>query len=279
MKVPIIFFLLLAYAGLSAQQMRWEPSADLPEMAELDETDCHQNIVCYTLLYTPAHTGVLTSYTTGFQVDCDDEATAVVANHSVSMVDKSRQQIACAAAGKILLHASGNTGDLLVKATRPQPLHQICVQTAARGNDLVFTADEVIGLTTSLDRANALPLTERPAFADFYLKRNRVVCAGILPSQPNGGFGLEGQSLPAGDEIQVALLPNPVTDILHIRVLAKAPEVAINIFDGAGRLLRSGKRQTGIFHDFDVSDLPAGTYYVSFDQNRPALTKKFVVAR
>lgn len=279
MKVQFFFCFLLASAGLSAQLMRWEPSANLPEMAELDQTDCGQNIVCYTLLYTPEHTGVLTSYTTGFQVSCDDEATVIVANASVSMTDNSRQQIACASAGKILLHCAANSGEQLVKATRPVALHQICVQTKSRGGDLVFKADEVVGLTTSLDLRNAPPVTEKPAFAQFYLKRNSVICDGALPNQPNGGFGQGSTALPEGDQIQVELMPNPVANNLHIRILAGTPEVVINIFDGSGRVVMTSKKSTGIFHDVDVSGLPAGTYFVSFDKDRPELTKKFVVSR
>jgi hypothetical protein len=279
MKVQFFFFFLMVSAGLTAQQMRWEPSADLPEMAELDQTDCHQNIVCYTLLYTPENTGVLTSYTTGFQVDCDDEGTSIISNASFTMVDNSRQQIACASAGKILLHASGNTGDVQVKAARSLPLHQICVQTKARGNDLVFKADEVVSLTTSLDRPNALPVTEKPVFVDFHLKRNSVICDGSLPNYPNGDFGADGNALPDGDQIQVALMPNPVSDNLRVRIIMEAPETVMNIFDSAGRLVLTGKKRTGVFHNFDVSEFPAGTYYVAFDNDRPELTKKFIVFR
>lgn len=279
MKVQFFFLFLMASAGLTAQQMRWEPSADLPEMSKLDETDCHQNIVCYTLLYTPKNSGVLTSYTTGFQVDCDDEATAIVSNASVSMNDNSRQQIACASAGKILLHASGNTGDLRVKATRSLPLHQICVQTKVRGNDLAFKADEVVGLTTSLDRTNELPVTEKPVFVTFKLKRNSVLCDGNLPDQPNGGFGVDGIENPTDERVHIELMPNPVVNNLHIKVTMQAPEMVLNIFDSAGRLVLTGKKQTGVFHKLDVSDFPAGTYYASFDKDRPELTKKFIVSR
>jgi hypothetical protein len=279
MKVQFFFFFLMASAGLIAQQMRWEPSSDLPEMTKFDQTDCHQNIICYTLLYTPANTGILTSYTTGFQVDCDDEATAVVSNASVTMNDNSRQQIACESAGKILLHASGNTGDLQVKATRSLPLHQICVQTKVRGNDLAFNADEVVGLTTSLDRTNELPVTERPAFVSFKLKRNSVICDGSLPNQPNGGFGVDGIDNLDDDRIQIELMPNPVVNNLRIKIIMEAPETVFNIFDSAGRLVLSGKKRTGVFHNLDVSDFPAGTYYASFDKDRPELTKKFIVSR
>jgi hypothetical protein len=105
------------------------------------------------------------------------------------------------------------------------------------------------------------------------------MCDGSLPTQPDGDFGADDIALADGDRIQVALMPNPVSDNLRVRITMEAPETVMNIFDSTGRLLLTGKKRTGVFHNFDVSEFPAGTYYVSFDKDRPELTKKFIVFR
>ncbi|MEM9258579.1 MAG: T9SS type A sorting domain-containing protein, partial [Bacteroidota bacterium] len=66
---------------------------------------------------------------------------------------------------------------------------------------------------------------------------------------------------------------------LQVRVTTAAELVNLNILDANGRILTSDKRQTKTFHDVDVSEFPAGTYYISVAEEQAELTKKFVIVR
>ena len=55
----------------------------------LSGTDCCDDIICYGLEYTPGVTGDLTSYTTGFFIECLGGMVPVISNASCIMTDNS----------------------------------------------------------------------------------------------------------------------------------------------------------------------------------------------
>ncbi|MDF1698609.1 MAG: T9SS type A sorting domain-containing protein [Saprospiraceae bacterium] len=177
MKNIIIVFVvcLLALVG-HAQEMRWIPSKYIKQQQDVDVTNCEENLVCYTLQYIPNHTGMLTSYTTGFVMDCDEGFNAVKLNSSNSLNDHSQEIIGCEQFGKIMMHCSGNDGKLNVEKGVPVYLHQICIQTQNKTNDLMIRKSELAGLTASLNLDNNTPITEFISYRPYQVLNNFVHC-------------------------------------------------------------------------------------------------------
>lgn len=273
-------FLLVAFAlaaSLSAQEMHWVPSGEVNQEGFVDGTDCATNTICYALAYTATQGGTLTSYTAGFEVECDNNPNFIVSNESTVMVDKSSQIMACEELGKVALNCFGNSGSVQVKADRTVYLHQICLQTSKGSAGIQFTASKALGITTSLDIPAGEARTEEPVFLNAKLNRSHQLCD---PSPEVGGNGLFGQvDLTEADEMQIDVFPNPVVNNLRVRVTTAAELINLNILDANGRILASDKRQTKTFHDVDVSEFPAGTYYISVVEEQAELTKKFVIVR
>lgn len=278
------FFLLLLAIFLfgtegDAQQMQWVPGDQVNDPDYADGTNCTQNILCYALAYTPSQTGVLTSYTTGFLVDCDNGRSTIVSNKSLVMTNNSAQQEACAEAGVLLLQSSGNTGAITVKNGRTTYLHEICLQTSGKTTEIHFEMDLLGGLTTSLDIHDRPALTERPEFTPFLFKRARAAClntpnsvfswdeAGIAeePSEPHYG--------------SFTLFPNPAVTEVQVRFDHVAEQVNFSLLDASGRELRSWKAATGTSHRVDVSKLPAGFYHLKASTEEETFTRKLIVRR
>ena len=280
-----VFLVLLAAfllgATADAQTMQWVPGDQVDDASYTDGTNCQQNVLCYALTYTPAQTGVLTSYTTNFLVDCDAGNSAVVSNVSLTMTDNSAQQTACEEAGMLLLHASANSGELAVKAERTTVLHEICIQTSRRTTELRFSADEVGGMTTSLDRREALAVTERPAFAPFLFKRDRAACPESPATTFAGGVDNPGDLSGEMDGTGLSLSPNPADVEVNVRFDHDAPTAQFRLLDATGKELRRWKGATATTLRLDVSRLPAGLYYLSAstEDDNAERTERFVVRR
>lgn len=262
---------------MEAQDMRWIPSANIASQQCDDKTDCSQNLVCYSLTYMPTKSGVLTSYTTGFTLNCSEGTTAIVYNASCTMTDKSEQVSACEEAGKLLLLCSGNTGELAVNARKRVVLHQVCVQTSGSTSALVFEPNEIVGLTASLDNEQTGPFTERMLGDKFYVPSNYSVCnGGTVPNGPEGTIGV----VRGGEgEVSLELFPNPVVNNLQVRVILPVEKAVFNVLDVNGRVLVTRVGNTGIVNQLDVSALPSGTYFLAVGEDRSELTKKFVIVR
>ncbi len=279
-----LFLILLASflmgAELDAQQMQWVPGDQVSDPSYTDGTDCQANLLCYTLAYTPAQTGVLTSYTTNFLVDCDAGNSAIISNKTLVMGDNSRQEEACEQAGILLLNSSGNSGKITVKAGQTTYLHEICIQTASKTTELQFVSDKVGAMTTSLNRRNGGAVTERPDFQPFIFKRNRSVCdeALVNPFSNSDLGGIEGQN-EAADGIQLSLSPNPAISELQIRFDDVAATANYQLLDATGRQLREWKAANRVSQTIDVSQLPAGFYYLNVSTDKEELSRKFVVRR
>ncbi len=113
-------------------------------------SDCDENVVCYGLEYTPLYSGVLTSYTTGFFMDCDNGSNPVISNLSCVMNNNSQTLDFCSQVDSILFNSSGNSGNISVTKGVSVIIHQICF-TIPSNNTMIITRDDVIGLSASID--------------------------------------------------------------------------------------------------------------------------------
>lgn len=68
----------------------------------------------------------------------------------------------------------------------------------------------------------------------------------------------------------ITIYPNPSSDFIHVSSLDNITGMAI--INGQGRLIR----QVGVQESIDISDLPAGTYYLRQDFKQGAIYKRFV---
>jgi len=69
---------------------------------------------------------------------------------------------------------------------------------------------------------------------------------------------------------KVSLYPNPVSDILFLK---NADALPFQIFDTAGKLVKSGTYRNGI----QVSSLPKGSYIIQVSAQKKSFTEKFIV--
>lgn len=276
-------FLLLVFLlvpGLEAQEMTWVPGDRVEDPSYVDKTDCDANLICYVLAYKPEQTGNLTSYTTNFLMDCDGGNSAVVSNASLVMTDNSEQKMACEEAGIILMHSSGNSGQVTAKVGNTVYLHEICLRTSGKYTAIQFVADEIGGMTTSLDVQDAGAVTERPVFAPFLLKRNLSACGQSAIADAPGAID-EGP-LTAWDEAdgsRLTLAPNPAVNELRVRFDHVAATADFRMLDATGRQLRQWQGATKVGKSVDVSLLPAGMYYLSVRTAEEEVTRKFIVKR
>jgi len=180
----IISLFILAGGWVQAQTMRW-----IPWQPGLVTGDCAQGIpapkdarTCYVLEYTPAVSGVLTSYTTGFFIDCGSMGPTIDRNLSCSMHSSVVLRNACETLGFYQIGASGQGGTTgnAVKANEPIYLHLVCFELP-EGGSLVIREDEFTDLTTSIDASGGQYVTEYPIFERTVLSRPRTDDAQLTP--------------------------------------------------------------------------------------------------
>jgi hypothetical protein len=109
------------------------------------EGSCCDNILCYAIRYTPGYSGTLTSYTTGFFVNCVGGLSPIVYNQSCVMTDNSFEAGACSG-GVILFNSSGNEGALPITVGVPVILHRLCFMVPP-GTSLTIIEDIITDLT------------------------------------------------------------------------------------------------------------------------------------
>lgn len=116
----------------------------------LSNTDCCDDIICYGLEYTPGVSGDLTSYTTGFFIECMGGMVPVISNSSCRMTDNSFLINECTLHDSILFNSSGYEGAFPVTIGVPVILHQVCFSLAA-GESILISEDPVTDLSVSID--------------------------------------------------------------------------------------------------------------------------------
>lgn len=91
---------------------------------------------------------------------------------------------------------------------------------------------------------------------------------GIATGSDCATLGIEISSIS-----EVKIHPNPVMDIIHISGLKNKAD--IRIFDVAGKMVFSEKMNVG--HSVDVSELNAGLYLISVNDDRQFTTKRLII--
>lgn len=163
---------------LPGQQLEWvfiEPG----DGCSIEQSDCNSNEQCYGLVYTPAFTGTVTSYTMGFFANCIDGTTSNLRGQSCTMVDNTDIMSACAQAGILQLLPSGNTGGLAVSTGVPVKLHEVCINLPP-GRSMTFSEDASLALTVSINLPNnSGAVTDILDYTNFTASSSD--CSGSLP--------------------------------------------------------------------------------------------------
>ncbi len=77
---------------------------------------------------------------------------------------------------------------------------------------------------------------------------------------------------------RIFVVPNPARENITVTFLEKIIPDKVLIYNSAGKVMKefSAKKQSSYKFELNISDLPAGLYYVSFYEGRKYVTKKFV---
>ena len=166
-NVWTLIFILSLGCSLSAQTMKWTP---LPKGASAGKCVCaapsKSSLQCYTLEYTPAVSGVLTSYTTVFLVSCTSHGSPIDKNEACYMTGKVDVKDGCSEIGKMMMISAGNTGTPInstIQSGKPVFLHQVCFNIP-EGESITIETEATPNLTTSVDLAIGTAVTEFPAY-------------------------------------------------------------------------------------------------------------------
>ena len=183
-------------------------------------TDCCSDIICYGLEYTPGVTGKITTYTTGFFVDCISGMTPVVSNGSCTMQDNSFAINECVNADSVLFNASAYDGALPITAGTPVIIHQVCFSLGL-GQSIVVSEDPITDLTLSIDLDGGGHIDEFPTYTTTTLTRPQpawppdmtipIACISqaVLPVAPVV-YDLCGNVIPSS-LVDVVENPDPLT--------------------------------------------------------------------
>ncbi|MEN0048817.1 MAG: hypothetical protein AAF806_17270 [Bacteroidota bacterium] len=175
MKYTFILIFFFSFLLSHTQSMQW---VSLGEKGNcLDLSDKEQDIYCVGLEYTPAISGILSSYTTGFLINCTDGDAPIILNQSCLLQDHSQVLDGCDKIGKILLNASANSGG--VKQSKLEKgvaivLHQVCFEIS-QSDKIEIQKDDITNLTTAiiLDENSKL-LSEFPAYETHKIEQEGI---------------------------------------------------------------------------------------------------------
>lgn len=144
-------------------------------------TNCFNNQVCYFVEYTPAVTGVMTSYTMGFFGNCTNIGSPVISNSTCATTISNSSQVldGCDTDDGILMVLSGS-GGLNVVANQAQIIHQVCFQLG-NGYNLDLIKDTNTNLTTNIDSSNEQSYTEVVDFSSQTLNNGVCSCYELTP--------------------------------------------------------------------------------------------------
>jgi hypothetical protein len=256
MKYLLTFIVLsLMTPVLRSQTMKWIPmDASMAKGLCNPESGKKQQQLCYVLQYTPAISGVLTSYTTGFFVSCTSMGSAVAKNQSCTMINNVNTINGCDGTGVVLMNSSGNSGTLAnskVEAGVPVIIHQVCF-SIPYGESITIKEDPVTDLTTSIDLASGVPQTEYPTFEDVTIRHNRPDVAKPI--------WLDFKGIPAGE--RVAQLDWSTSETVN-----PSHYIVERSFDGTGFVSigtvesNDGNRHINSYQFFDKAAAAGKNYY------------------
>ncbi len=192
-KITIIIISLAIITG-RAQTMKWIPmEAGMASGPCAVDNSHKQQQLCYALQYTPAASGTLTSYTTGFYVSCTSMGSPISKNQSCTMINNVHITNGCDASKIVLMNSSGNSGtNTKVESGVPVILHEVCFDIPY-GESITIKEDPITDLTTSIDQLNETPKTEFPSYEEITIRRDRYD-----ESKP---MLLDFKGIPAGDYV------------------------------------------------------------------------------
>jgi len=152
--------------------------------------------VCYGLEYTPGVTGLLTSYTMSFFIECIENYDMPITAKSTLLSDNTQLFDVCDTDGIIFMQASGQDqapfDPIQVVQNEPIILHQVCMDFSFL-DTVDIQLDNFTGVSMSIDGPNG-PVTDFPPFDDiavdyggFDLRpcSNNVVCDVALDTDNN----------------------------------------------------------------------------------------------
>ncbi|HZV70500.1 MAG TPA: T9SS type A sorting domain-containing protein [Saprospiraceae bacterium] len=145
----------------------------------VSSTDCTNDMLCYGLRYTPLYTGSMTSYTTGFFVNCIDGINHVVSNEGCVMGSVSDINDGCELINFVVFHSSAAGTPFSVIKGVPYILHQVCFSIPNTGI-LTVIEDDVQANGTSIDSVNGGgPESDNIAFYTPLVIDSSIACAPL----------------------------------------------------------------------------------------------------
>ena len=79
-----------------------------------------------------------------------------------------------------------------------------------------------------------------------------------------------------GGSSYTAVYPNPAKDLLHLQFGGKEKTVTVNIFDAAGKLIESQRKENQPVIDINISKLASGIYYLEASDGKVSGKTKFI---
>lgn len=140
----------------------------------LSGTDCCNDIICYGLEYTPGVSGDVTSYTSGFFIECLGGADPIISNASCTMTDNSLVINECMLHDSILFNSSGQEGAFAVTNGMPVILHQVCFSLSF-GESILISEDPITDLTVSIDLTGGGFMDEFPSYTPTTISKPLIV--------------------------------------------------------------------------------------------------------
>ncbi len=168
---------------LMPPEMRWVLLDNMGESHGtcVSQTDCYNNIICFGLQYTPNVTGTMSSYTTGWTIDCYNNGTnPVLSNSSCVLSNNSFFQDGCAEVNQVQWNFLGATpGAPVVTQGVPLIVHQVCFVIPNSGSVDINDFPPGSALTTSIDISSTNHTYEEPTYIPFSFDSS-LYC-GLLP--------------------------------------------------------------------------------------------------
>lgn len=171
----------------------------------LSGTDCCDDIICYGLEYTPGVTGDLTSYTTGFFIECLGGMVPVISNASCSMTDYSALINECMLHDSILFNSSGQDGAFPVTSGVPVILHQVCFSLSA-GQSILISEDPITDLTASIDLTGGGFTDEFPSYTPTTVSKP----VQVWPADMSTTIACLSLAIPPAVPVVVDFCGNPI---------------------------------------------------------------------
>jgi hypothetical protein len=168
---------------LMPPEMRWVLLNDMGQQNGTctSQTNCLNNIICFGLQYTPNVTGTMSSYTTGFTIDCyNSGGNPVLSNSSCVLTNNSWFQDGCSQYQLVQWNFLGATpGAPVVTAGVPKVIHQVCFAIPNSGSVALNDFPPGTALTTSIDISPTNHVSEAPIYIPFSF--DSALYCGLLP--------------------------------------------------------------------------------------------------